>query len=93
MFFLGSRRRVPVEPAPQTPPTVPADPEVVVLQDRTRQALRLIHKHLTTQHLMFPDDRDQELCDALLDLRNILQPGVWELPLRPSVPVIPGRES
>lgn len=91
MFSLGNRRRAPATP-PR--PAAPVEPTAVQdLEERVDKALRQIHHHLTTQHLLFPDDRDQELCDALLDLRNILQPGSWVLPVRPSVPVIPGRSS
>lgn len=71
MYFLG-RRRTPVELTMTTAPAELAD-----AQERARVALRLIHRHLTEQGLLEADDRDQVLVDVLLDLRNVLQPGVW----------------
>jgi hypothetical protein len=59
------------------------------LTDRTRGAVDLIDAMLRVEQASAV--RDAKFFNALLDVRNVLAPGSQVLPLRPSVPVIPGR--
>ena len=61
--------------------------DAVVLQAKVDRAGRIIAAALSEQDCLEPDDRNRELQDVLLDLKTAL--GL----LRPSVPVVPGRES
>lgn len=68
---------------------VPAEPSGAELvapaearQFSAAQVVTLIDGHLCDQSGLLPDDRNTELIDVLLSLRNLL-----------TVPVIPGRSS
>jgi len=95
MFHLNGRRTPPdITPPAETVPLTDLDPaaaepshaELLDAWLRNDTAVRLIHKLLNGG---LATTRPK---DALLDIRNVLHPEP-PLPLRPSVPVIPGRSS
>lgn len=71
----------PNRPRPFLRPAAPR-PAAALRPDGTWKALALIGSVLDGQQVLEPDDRNQELIDVLLDVRNLLR-----------VPVVPGRSS
>jgi hypothetical protein len=85
VFPLNSRRRPPaadLHPAPAVDPAAQ-------LQERIDRAHLMIQAGLDAQSALFAEDRNDELVDALLDLRRALRPPM----IRAAVPVVPGRSS
>lgn len=69
------------------------DSALLDLTNRTHGAVELIDELLRFHRNRSRELRPEDLPNALLDVRQLLAPGSQLLPLRPSVPVIPGRAS
>ncbi|MCW2768510.1 MAG: hypothetical protein JWO11_4469 [Nocardioides sp.] len=94
LFRSRGSDRTPIRVETITPPAeLPAmhDSALLDLTDRAVSAVRLIDLQLRQERARPRGLRNEELVNALLDVRNALSPGSQMLPLRPSVPVIPGR--
>ncbi|MEU7904147.1 hypothetical protein [Actinoplanes sp. NPDC049118] len=100
MFSFSARwRETPAEPPVPAPDAVGAElaelreSALLDLTERHHAAMEEIDGLLKAELARGRDGRDARLFNALLDVRNALAPGSLILPLRPSVPVIPGNAS
>lgn len=102
MFSLTGRFRDQPEPQPERTTPTPRDvanlhtahqSALLDLNERVRAAAEVIDDLMRAELVRPREMRDANLFNALLEVRSKLRPESLILPLRPSVPVIPGAAS